>query len=265
MVSENWKKISQAQLHKHHKTSTKLDDTTNTGASSGASLWFDVKPEDLDRSQREKNQHLKPLDLFPGDSTTTKKDSHGKYVAVDCEMVGIGPDGRDSALARISLVNWHGQVLYDTFVQPNMAITDYRTGVSGVTAALLKDAPDFGSVQGHVAQLLHGKVLVGHALKNDLRVLMLGHPRRDTRDTSKYRPFRRLSRGKNPALRNLAAHFLGITIQKGSHDSADDARVAMLLYRKFKDEWENYLFRQEGKVFKQLRKEKKRKSNIKSA
>src|SRR3569833_830032 len=29
----------------------------------------------------------------------------GKYVAVDCEMVGVGPEGNDSALAKVSVVH----------------------------------------------------------------------------------------------------------------------------------------------------------------
>ena len=39
--------------------------------------------------------------------------------------------------------------------------------------------------------MLKGRKLVGHALKNDLKVLLLDHPKRDTRDTSLYRPLTR--------------------------------------------------------------------------
>ncbi len=37
----------------------------------------------------------------------------GRYLAIDCEMVGVGPAGTDSALARVTLVNYHGAVLLD--------------------------------------------------------------------------------------------------------------------------------------------------------
>ena len=34
----------------------------------------------------------------------------GKYIAIDCEMVGVGPTpDTDSALARVSIVNFHGK------------------------------------------------------------------------------------------------------------------------------------------------------------
>jgi len=37
-------------------------------------------------------------------------------VALDCEMVGVGFDGEQSALARVSIVDWNGFVLLDTYV-----------------------------------------------------------------------------------------------------------------------------------------------------
>ena len=61
----------------------------------------------------------------------------GKYIAIDCEMVGVGPGGIRSALARVSIVNFHGHVILDTFVKPIEAVTDYRTSVSGITPTLL--------------------------------------------------------------------------------------------------------------------------------
>eukprot|EP00955_Chlamydomonas_euryale_P008765 93476-Chlamydomonas_euryale.AAC.1 len=53
-------------------------------------------------------------------------------VAMDCEMVGVGPDGVRSALARVCLVNDDGNVLMDSHVRPKERVTDFRTWVSGV-------------------------------------------------------------------------------------------------------------------------------------
>lgn len=47
-------------------------------------------------------------------------------------MVGTGPDGSYSMLARVCIVNNHGHTLYDTFVSPMDKITDYRSTISGV-------------------------------------------------------------------------------------------------------------------------------------
>ncbi|KAJ1473051.1 hypothetical protein T484DRAFT_1837832 [Baffinella frigidus] len=41
-----------------------------------------------------------------------------REVAMDCEMVGTGPDGKDSMLARVAVVNARGRVLYSRFVVP---------------------------------------------------------------------------------------------------------------------------------------------------
>lgn len=61
-------------------------------------------------------------------------------VGLDCEMVGSGDKGKDSLLARVSVVNQHGQCLYDTYVKPmaDTPVTDYRTKYSGIRPANLK-------------------------------------------------------------------------------------------------------------------------------
>ncbi|KAL2039931.1 hypothetical protein N7G274_007334 [Stereocaulon virgatum] len=163
----------------------------------------------------------------------------GKYVAIDCEMVGVGPTpDNDSALARVSLVNYHGHQLYDSYVLPKEPVTDYRTHVSGITPELLQTARTLESVQADVARLLDGKILIGHAIKNDLAALLLGHSKRDIRDTSRHPPFRQLAGGKTPSLKRLARDVLGVEIQGGEHSSIEDARATVLLFRRDKDAFE---------------------------
>ena len=171
----------------------------------------------------------------------------GKYIGLDCEMVGVGPNpNQDSALARISLVNFHGIQLYDSYVLPKETVTDYRTHVSGITRELLRSARTLEIVQSEVAPLLNGRILVGHALRNDLDALLLGHPRRDIRDTSKYLGYRTLMRTKYPGLKRLAKEVLGVDIQSGEHSSVEDARVAMWLYRTEKEGFEREHAKQWG-------------------
>jgi RNA exonuclease 4 len=167
----------------------------------------------------------------------------GKYVALDCEMVGFGPNpDQDSMLARASLVNFHGERLYDAFVQPTLTVTDYRTAFSGVRAEDLLPgggALPFREVQADVAAFLKNRVLVGHYLKADLGVLGLAHPREQIRDTAWLPKFREAAGGRNPRLKDLARWVLGLTIQEGEHDSVEDARAAMMLYRAEKEAFES--------------------------
>ena len=163
----------------------------------------------------------------------------GKYIAIDCEMVGVGPNPDDSSvLARVSIVNYHGHQLYDSFVAPKEAVTDYRTFVSGITEQLLAQARTLEEVLMDVAGLLEGRILVGHGIRNDLDAIMLGHPRRDIRDTSRHPPFRQLAGGKTPSLKKLAREVLGVDIQGGEHSSVEDARATMLLLRREKKGFE---------------------------
>ena len=50
-------------------------------------------------------------------------------------------ENNSSELARVSIVNYNGHVLIDSFVRPNKKITNYLTWVSGITFAKIKDAP----------------------------------------------------------------------------------------------------------------------------
>ena len=174
-----------------------------------------------------------------------------KYVAMDCEMVGVGADGKRSMLARVSLVDGAGATLYDKFVRPMEKVTDYRTHVSGVRPQDLR--PDHGAVdfrvsQKEVAALLKGRVLVGHALHNDLKVLMMDHPPVMTRDTGKYWPLMKPKRLPKPGqqmgtmkprpLRVLAKVLLRRNIQGAEHSSVEDAVATLDVYRTVSKMWE---------------------------
>lgn len=158
----------------------------------------------------------------------------GKYIAMDCEMVGVGPGGHESALARVSIVDFHGKQVYDSYVKPQEAVTNWRTEVSGISRKEMRFARDFREVQSQVSKILDGRILIGHDIKHDLEALKLSHPARDIRDTAKYHAFKKHANGRKPALRVLAQLLLGAEIQAGSHSSVEDARVTMLLFRKHK-------------------------------
>lgn len=69
----------------------------------------------------------------------------------------------------------------------------------------------------------------------------MNHPRNSIRDTSNYSIFRKLNKGQKPSLKLLASSILGMEIQESSHCSVTDATIAMLLYKRHRDDWEKSL------------------------
>lgn len=208
-------------------------------------IWFDdVDPADIEAAIGPEAASVARRQLGQSESSTTlvKERPFGgltKALAMDCEMVGVGPKGEESIVARVSLVNQHGWCVYDKHVKPTQPVTDYRTAVSGVRPADLAQGEEFEVVQREVADLLKGRILVGHALHNDLKALFLGHPKKKIRDTQKYKPFRTQVKSGRPSLKLLAERILGIQVQQAEHCSVQDAQVAMRLYVLVKRDWES--------------------------
>ncbi|CRK22711.1 hypothetical protein BN1708_013464, partial [Verticillium longisporum] len=218
--------------------SSKVADPARTGPSPSLAAWAaenDVSAESLAEAYG--------LGL-PGNAMLAEPEKEnagrtpgldvGKYVAMDCEMVGVGEGGHESVLARVSLVDFHGRQVYDSFVRPRERVTDWRTAVSGIAPRKMRLAREFEDVQAEVAELLQDRILIGHDVKHDLDALQLTHSIKDIRDTSKFPGFRQYGNGKKPALRKLAGEILKVEIQQGAHSSVEDAKVTMALFRRHK-------------------------------
>ena len=251
--------------------------------------------------------HSQPPSVTPGSHSTSKVPNPppkpGQYISLDTEMVGTlsppphslppsrQPPHTYSILARVSLSTYDLVSLYDAYVLPpaDTPIADYRTPYSGITEWHLRsnnrvtNPKSFAIAQKEVAELLDGRVLVGHDLKGDLAVLGLSHPRAMIRDTVQYPKFRLLAAGvaaggntqtllglsrreggqgrkmsqpnvtaretgqlrggKKPSLRLLAKEVVGWDIQEGEkgHDSVEDARAVMAVYKKERVEFDKWV------------------------
>lgn len=180
-------------------------------------------------------------ELLGKDVSITKMKNIGKFIAMDAEFVGVGPDGKENALARVSLVNYNGYVIMDEYVKPREKVVDWRTWVSGIESKHMKIAMSYKDVQQRVADILQDRILVGHAVAHDLSALALKHPRSMIRDTSLFTPFRKeYANGKTPSLKKLAKKVLDLDIQNAEHSSVEDAKMTMLLYKSRKKEIDRF-------------------------
>ncbi|NWS64491.1 I20L2 protein, partial [Chunga burmeisteri] len=208
---------------------------TQNGSADSKGTGFPSKPKTTARGTAKGNQRTPGFPAQPG-----------KLVAIDCEMVGTGPGGRTSDLARCSIVGYQGNVMYDQYIRPAAPIVDYRTRWSGIRRQHMVNAVPFSKAQREILRILSGKIVVGHAIYNDFKALRYFHPKALTRDTSKIPLLNR--KGGFPensaiSLKRLAKELLHKDIQvgKSGHSSVEDARATMELYKVVEAEWEQHL------------------------
>lgn len=211
---------------------------SDSGISSGQSSPVRGHVSPIGRGAQAQDSEDTGLDL-----TQTPVQPQTQLVSLDCEMVGTGPTGRVSEVARCSLVDYNGHVLFDKYIRPIGPVTDFRSQWSGIRKHHLTQATSFSHARDQVKSLLKGKVLVGHSVLVDLKSLDLLHPGHMIRDISTTRLLKRLARfppEHRPSLKALTNRLLHRKIQVGRHGHCplEDARAALDLYKLVEGEWE---------------------------
>ena len=240
--ARKFRKDARRQLRTKGKDDSNVEFVTSDELPKSKKKSFPSIKELLQQKQ-ELEQILKEEDKREQKIQDIPDELKAQYVALDCEMVGIGTDGKKSALARVSLVDWSLNVVVDSFVKVPIRVTDFRTHVSGVEPKHIKsNAMEVTKCRELVASILKDKILVGHALTNDLKALLLTHPKSKIRDTAKYRPFQRFGNSKWRArkLRDLVKENLKGKdgFQEAEHDSVQDAKATMELFQLVQSQWE---------------------------
>ncbi|KAL3907830.1 MAG: hypothetical protein SGILL_008711, partial [Bacillariaceae sp.] len=193
--------------------------------------------------QPKRGKEKKPLQQIQ--QIHLSQEERANYVALDCEMVGTGQRGNRSTVARVTVVAFDGSVVLDEMVRQEQEVTDFRTFVSGITKEDLENATwTLAGIREKLQELLSDKILVGHALKNDLRALGISHPWYNTRDTAKYEQFMHVRFDDGvfwpKKLKDLAKTRLNREIQQPGvpHCPREDAIAAMDLYKLVSKNWE---------------------------
>lgn len=163
---------------------------------------------------------------------TEPLDHEPRVLALDCEFC---QSRSGSQLARISVVDYDGAVVYDEYVKPKEEIVDYKTKFSGITEDIMAKATTTQEdVREKLRQLVSSSdTLVGHSLLFDLNVLKMSHPRVvDTCvifDHPRKKPYK-------AGLKWLAKTYLGREIQAGEatgggHSSVEDCIACLDLVK----------------------------------
>ncbi len=117
-------------------------------------------------SKKNKKQKERELNVAAVKSQSFRAIVKSKYVGLDCEMVGLGLNGKESALARACCVDFDGNTIYDKFVRPKGFVTDFRTQWSGVRKKDLR--------QGQAISFEEVLILISH--HNQSRISPLNKP-----------------------------------------------------------------------------------------
>ncbi|KAI3506726.1 hypothetical protein L1887_21289 [Cichorium endivia] len=184
---------------------------------------------------------------------TLEDENHiSKYpeaIAINCQMVGCGSDGSLDLLARVCLVDEDENMIFHTYVEPQVSVTDYRYEITGLTEEQLRDAMPLREVREKVSEILYNgesigkarldggkaKLLVGHNLDCALDCLLMNYPENLLRDTATYRPLLKTN-SVSHSLKYLTKTYLGYDIRLGTHDTFQDCVSVMRLYKRMRSQ-----------------------------
>ncbi|XP_077242286.1 RNA exonuclease 4-like [Tasmannia lanceolata] len=175
--------------------------------------------------------------------TDMRRTQGPQVVALGCKMVGGGSDGSLDLCARVCIIDQDENILFKTYVKPQIPVTNYRFDLTGIRAEHIRDAMPLRQVQRMIQDFLcngealwkirtkggKARILVGHGLDHDLECLGMEYPPLMIRDTAKYPPLMKTSKLSN-SLKYLTQAYLGYDIQTGIQDPYEDCVAAMRLY-----------------------------------
>ncbi len=161
------------------------------------------------------------------------------YVVFDLETTGAKtPPCRITEIGAFKIEKGTITSEYQTLVNPETSIPPFITGLTGISDAMVANAPKFGEVMSDFMEFIGDAVLVAHNAHFDLRFLNheIARIHRDYRVGNPYLCTVRLSRRliphiKNHKLNTVAEHY-EIAL-RNHHRATDDARATAEIFVNF--------------------------------
>lgn len=174
----------------------------------------------------------------------------GTLVSIDAEFVSLQKEENEMrsdgtkkvirpsqmCLARVSVLREDGRAFIDDYIHTSDTIVDYLTEFSGIKPG---DLDPYTSEHALVPlktaykklRLLIdlGCIFIGHGLSKDFRIINIAVPKEQVLDTVDIYFLK--ERQRRIGLRFLSWYLLRQTIQIDTHNSIEDARAALLLYK----------------------------------
>ena len=115
LQSNNLPVAAMTGLRRNHSNLTLVSLSSESSDSTTSSQSTAEAPSRRRARNRRKKQKKEPENLVAKAvaEMNITEDQKAQYVALDCEMVGAGPKGKHSVLARVTVVDWnHACLLY---------------------------------------------------------------------------------------------------------------------------------------------------------
>ncbi|MFZ9002756.1 MAG: exonuclease domain-containing protein [Robiginitalea sp.] len=158
------------------------------------------------------------------------------YTIVDIETTGNGIHG--NRITEIALFNVEEGIITDSFsslVNPECEIPSFITGLTGITTAMVRQAPLFSDLAPRIEAFTRDRVFVAHSVNFDYPIVK-GEFRRCGLEFARRKLCTvRLSRKVFPGLRSYSLGKLCSSLQiplQDRHRAAGDARATALLFQR---------------------------------
>ena len=158
------------------------------------------------------------------------------YTVVDIETTGNGIHG--NRITEIALFTMEGNAIVDSFsslVNPQCEIPPFITGLTGITTAMVRQAPLFSELAPKILEITEGRVFIAHSVNFDYPIVQQEFRRCGLEFARRKLCTVRLARKVFPGLVSYSLGKLCRSLEiplEDRHRAAGDARATALLFQR---------------------------------